>query len=89
MILQDIRHMMPQQDPNKQKPYEFQPYPKMMTYEQGGKKVPYKHPNGSEVIVVNEAEEKEFLAKAEPPEEKPAAPVEPRAENKIIAKKTK
>lgn len=67
-VLRDIRKnlpMTPQTDPNKFPPYEFRPYPRMMTQEIGKKKVPYKGPDGNPVIVQNAGEEKLFLEELE------------------------
>lgn len=65
MALRDIRHLMPQQDPNRFPNYEYQPYPRMMTYEdENGDKKP--HLRGTQPVIVNsEEEEKAFLASLE------------------------
>lgn len=62
----DIRRFMPQTpqtDPDKFPDYFYQPYPRMMTHDVGGKKVPYKDAGGNPVIVQNATEEAAFLAK--------------------------
>jgi hypothetical protein len=62
----DIRRFMPQTpqtDPDKFPDYIYQPYPRMMTHEAGGKKVPYKDAGGNPVIVQNATEEANFLAR--------------------------
>lgn len=61
----DIRRFMPQTpqtDPDKFPDYFYQPFPRMMTREVGGKKVPYKDAGGNPVIVQNATEEAAFLA---------------------------
>ena len=64
-MVKDIRNSLPrtpQTDPNKFPDYEYRPYPRMMTREEGKKKVPYTDDAGNPVIVQSEAEEKAFLA---------------------------
>lgn len=63
----DIRMNVPQYNPEVFKQFERHgrdhKYPRMMTHEDQGKLVPYKHPNGKPVVVQNEHEEHAFLAK--------------------------
>lgn len=64
--LRDIRRQLPQlpqNDPNRYPAYQYKPYPRMMTREVDGKKMPYRTAAGQPVIVKNEAEEKAFLDK--------------------------
>jgi hypothetical protein len=67
MQIRDIRDHMPrsaQTDPNKFPAYRYQPYPRMLTGEDGK---PLRHKNGKEVIVNSEAEEAAFLGTQEQP----------------------
>lgn len=77
VALRDIRKnlpLTPQTDPNKFPMYEFRPYPRMMTYEEGKKKIPYKGADGHPVIVNSAGEEQAFMESIEgkKPEEAPA-----------------
>jgi len=69
MSKRDIRASLPSTpmtDPNRFPDYVYKPYPKMMSYQEGNKQIPYRTRAGKPVIVKNEEEEQAFRATLEP-----------------------
>lgn len=65
-MVHDIRQnlpRLPQNDPNRYPPYQYKPYPRMMTREVDGKKIPYRDVAGRPVVVKDATEEAHFLSK--------------------------